>query len=155
MLLNQIDPVIVVALIGVFAGVLPVGLTYVFAKNKEIDANIRKQKTERYDDLISALTAIVTSGFRNEYDSMNKFFMAYNRASAYASDLVLEKCNDLLTGFKKEADTGRLTPEGSDRIINIINEVYGAIRKDINPKARYLRVNTFWAEAKEDEMRSN
>jgi hypothetical protein len=148
MLVLQIDPSIIVALIGVFVGVLPVGMTYVLTKRKEINANIREEKTKRYDDLIGALTAIVTSGFRNDADSMIKFYMAYNKASAYASDLVLEKCNDLLTRFKKESDTGVLTPEGSDRIIAIINDVYGAIRKDINPKSRYLRVDTFWAESK-------
>jgi hypothetical protein len=148
MLVLQIDPSIIVALIGVFVGVLPVGMTYVLTKRKEINANIREEKTKRYDDLIGAVTAIVTSGFRNDADSMNKFYMAYNKASAYASDLVLEKCNDLLTRFKKESDTGVLTSEGSDRIIAIINDVYGAIRKDINPKSRYLRVDTFWAESK-------
>ena len=151
MFVLQIDQTIIVALISVLGGVLPVGMSYVLTKNKEIDFDIRQKKTQRYDDLIDTLTIIITSGFANDHKSMNNFIMAYNRASAYASDPVLEKCNDLLTGFKKEAETGVLTPAGSDRIINIINDVYKAIRKDINPRARYFKVHTFWAEPKEGE----
>jgi hypothetical protein len=146
MFVLQIDQTIIVALISVLGGVLPVGMSYVLTKNKEIDFDIRQKKTQRYDDLIDTLTIIA-----NDHKSMNNFIMAYNRASAYASDPVLEKCNDLLTGFKKEAETGVLTPAGSDRIINIINDVYKAIRKDINPRARYFKVHTFWAEPKEGE----
>ena len=148
-LVQQIDPGIIIALIGVLGGLLPVGMTYVLTKRKEINANIREEKTKRYDDLIGALAAIVQSGFTNDADSMNKFIMSYNKASAYASDLVLEKCNDLLGAFEKETQAEEFTPEGSDRIIAIVNEVYGAIRKDINPRARYPRVRTFWAEPKE------
>lgn len=146
MFVLQIDQTIIVALISVLGGVLPVGMSYVLTKNKEIDFDIRQKKTQRYDDLIDTLTIIA-----NDHKSMNNFIMAYNRASAYASDPVLEICNDLLTGFKKEAETGVLTPAGSDRIINIINDVYKAIRKDINPRARYFKVHTFWAEPKEGE----
>jgi hypothetical protein len=80
---------------------------------------------------------------------MDKFIMTYHRASAYASDLVLEKCNELLTGFAKEAETGVLTPAAANKLIDIINDIYTAIRKDINPKAHYFRVGTFWTKPKE------
>jgi hypothetical protein len=149
MFVLQIDQSIIIALIGVLGGVLPVGISYMLTKNKEIDFGIRQKKTERYDDLIGALTEITKSGFTIEYNLMNDFIMAYNRASTYASDPVLEKCNDLLAGLKKEAETGVLTPEGSDRIIGFINDVYTAIRKDINPRARYCKFVTLWAEPKE------
>ncbi len=149
MLVLQIDQTTIIAIIGVLAAVLPVAISYVLTKKKEIDFSIRQKKTERYDDLIGALTLIIRSGFVGDHESMNDFIMAYNRASAYASDLVLEKCNDLLSGFTKEAQTGVLTPAAGDILIDIINDVYKAIRKDINPRARYFEVGTFWAEPKE------
>jgi len=151
-LILQIDPGIVVALIGVFAGALPVGLSYVATKNKEINANIRAEKIKRYDDLVGAITAIVMTGFENDHKQINHLVSANNRAHAYASDLVLEKCNDLLDAMTKEVQTGVLTPDGSDRIIAAINQVYVAIRKDINPKAKYSDVRTIWAVPKEGKV---
>jgi hypothetical protein len=54
-----------------------------------------------------------------------------------------------LTGFAKEAETGVLTPAAANKLIDIINDIYTAIRKDINPKAHYFRVGTFWTKPKE------
>ena len=142
-LVQQIDPAIIVALIGVFAGVLPVGITYIITKNKEINANIRQEKTKRYDSLIDALAMIVSDIYRKppnttgtldiDVVSVNKFINAYNRASTYSSDLVLERCNDLTLALgKREA---KIT-----QVRNLIIGVYEAIRLDINPKAKYTTI---------------
>lgn len=148
----QIDNAIIIALISVIGGVLPVGISYVFTKRKEIDANIRQEKTKRYDDLIDVLTMIVGDGFKTFADDpklLNNFIKTYYRASAYASDHALEKCNDLLTEINKGAKTGEITPDASSKLVDIINEIYAAIRQDINPRARYFIVHTLWTERKE------
>jgi hypothetical protein len=139
---------IIIALIGVLGGVLP----YVYTRNKEINASIRQEKIKRYDELIGALRMFFRKGFENDPEIMNEFSKTYVKASAYASDLVLEKCNDLLTGFTKGVDTKTrvMTAEAANKLLDIIEDIYAAIRKDINPKARYFKVRTFWAELKED-----
>lgn len=149
MVFLQIDKTIIIALISVIGGVLPVGISYVLTKNKEIDANIRQEKTKRYDDLIDALMLVVRGGFEtfaNDPELFNNFNMSYHRASAYASDPVLRKCNDLLIEITKGVKSGKLTPGAADKIIDTINEIYTAIRQDINPRARYFRVYTLWTE---------
>lgn len=92
MLVERIDQTSIVALIGVLGTVLPVGISYVLTKNKEIEAHVREEKTKRYDDLIGALVKIVRSRPLDD-DPLDNFITAYDRAMAFASDLVLERCN--------------------------------------------------------------
>ncbi|MGC2425612.1 MAG: hypothetical protein WA421_01140 [Nitrososphaeraceae archaeon] len=57
--------------------------------------------------------------------------MAYNRASAYASDDVLNACKDFFALLiNKENDGVKLTLG--------VNGIYDAILKDINPNAKGL-----------------
>lgn len=145
MLIEQIDQAIVIAIIGVLAAVLPIGISYVLTKNKEIDFSIRQEKTERYDGLIDSLVVmvgkigIIERGDDTKFDSetVSKFITAYHRASTYASDLVLQKCNDLVLELMKQKGE---TEELKDRVIDI----YGAIRRDINPKAKYSTIGVMW-----------
>jgi hypothetical protein len=146
LLVEQIDQNIIIALIGVLGGVLPVGITYVFTKRKEINANIREEKTKRYDGLISALVTfiedlnIIETGYADKPkpDTVTNFIMAYHRSSAYASDDVLKKCNI----FVRMTDN----PEKFelDDIRNGMKDIYKAIRLDINPKAKYTDVGVIW-----------
>lgn len=143
---------IIIALIGVLGGVLPVGISYVYSKNKEINASIRQEKIKRYDELIDDLTLFFKKGFESDPEIVNNFSKTYVRASAYAGDHVLEKCNDLVNGFTeftKGTKTGEMTPQTSNNLLDIINDIYSEIRKDINPSARYFKVHTFWAHLKE------
>lgn len=57
---------IIIALIGVLGGVLPVGISYVYSKNKEINASIRQEKIKRYDELIDDLTLFFKKGFESD-----------------------------------------------------------------------------------------
>lgn len=118
---------IIVALIGVAATVLTVGLPYVWSKNKEIDADIRQKKQEMYDRLVETLTSVVKSRCAIKED-MDAFLLAYNKSSAYASDEVVHACKDFFIHFiNQEKDDSMLTKR--------INAIYNAIRKDINPSA--------------------
>ena len=150
MLVQQIDPTIIVAVIGILAAVLPVGITYVFTKNKEVDLSIRQEKTKRYDTLIDALNMLVGNIDKKSLDEkdireiINRFITGYNRASTYASDLVLERCNDLAVEImsKREDNVG---------IKYCIIDIYEAIRMDINPKAKYHSLYAFWTLEEEDK----
>ena len=154
MLLQQIDNTVIIALIGVFGGVLPAVLSYWFTKNKEVDFSIRQEKTERYDDLMKALARMyrVVNSYNGEdeshrkmlYDSIHDYQSAYYRASTFAKDNVLKRCNDLHDEILKDRGEeddflGPLT----DRIVDI----YKAIRKDIYPRAKYYSVNAVWSPA--------
>lgn len=81
-----------------------------------------------------------------ETDTITKFIIAYHISSTFASDDVLRRCNELVASM---VNTGRIQNEFQlkeaveavkDRIINI----YQAVRLDINPKAKYLKIGTLW-----------
>src|SRR5437867_12846469 len=131
MLVEQIDPTITVAIIGLIGAILSVGLPYVLTRNKEIDLSIRQEKTQRYDELIAAVIALTGDVLRNEYEYniLTDFIKAYHRSSTYASDEVLAKCNELVNLLMQAPDI-----EG---IKNCILNVYEAIRLDINSKSKY------------------
>jgi hypothetical protein len=140
MLVQQIDPTIIVAIIGVVGAILTVGLPYVFTRNKEVDLIIRQEKTKRYDELIGVLIKINDITYRSDqaklfFNVFNNFAAAYLRASTYSSDDVLKRCNDFNYELRKpETDTNAIRRR--------ISDIYGAIRRDINPKAKYSKV---WA----------
>jgi hypothetical protein len=144
MLIPQIDPTIIVAIIGVVGAILSVGLPYVFTRNKEVELSVRQEKTQRYDGLIEALVMIgnefvtdkgyVTHGLTP--NTFNTFIATYNRASTYANDDVLRNCNSLVDALMR----GK---RNTNRILGDITSIYQAIRLDINPKAKAEFVG-FW-----------
>jgi hypothetical protein len=138
MLVQQIDPTITVAIIGLIGAILSVGLPYVLTRNKEIDLSIRQEKTQRYDELIATVIALTGDVLRNEYEYniLTDFIKAYHRSSTYASDEVLAKCNELVNLLMQAPDIERIK-------ICILN-VYKAIRLDINPKAKYSGIALIW-----------
>jgi hypothetical protein len=89
--------------------------------------------------------------FASDPKLMNNFITRYHRASAHASHFVFEKCNDLLTEITKETETGELSSDAANKLLDIINDIYTAIRKDINPRARYFRVVTLWHNQKKGQ----
>ena len=139
MLIQQIDQSSILALIGLLGTVLPVGTTYVFTKRKEINANIREEKTKKYDALLTSLTKLVgksvgkpdTDIIQNILSNdaaIDDFVMAYYGAAAYASDSVIEAChNFFMSVTSKTIDTAK--------IILQVSDIYSAIRFDINPRA--------------------
>jgi hypothetical protein len=122
----------ITAIVGDVVTILVVGLSYVSSKKNETNVNIRQKKQERYDELVEALTTIVKTLWTNEKD-MDAFILAYNKTSAYASDEVVNACQAFFIHLiNKEKDDGMLTKR--------VNEIYNAIRKDINPKAKPFRL---------------
>jgi hypothetical protein len=140
---EQIDQVIIGAIITLILTLIGTVASYIFTKRKEIDASIRQNKTERYDELVKSLTIVVKKKITEDIDSINEFIMAYNRASTYANDDVIEACNNFLEGLG--------TKELNDQIVtDLVNAIYLAIRRDINPKARKIDFRTFFVEPIDD-----
>jgi hypothetical protein len=156
MLIQQIDPTVMAAIIGLIGAILSVGLPYVFTRNKEIDLSVRQEKTQRYDELIASLIDFTGDVERIEQDSayvwnfntLTKFIKAYHRSSTFASDDVLEKCNELVNLLMGEPEKSDMkeTKEGTgtEGIKTHIVNIYKAIRLDINPKAKYLGIAIMW-----------
>lgn len=86
------------------------------------------------------LVKSLTEANTNQWDMkfMNRFIEAYYKASAYANDEVIKACNEFLTSLQnKEGDEVKVT--------NLMSEIYNAVRKDINKKARSFNFGAFSA----------
>lgn len=89
-----------------------------------------------YDELVKSLTEANTNQWDMKF--MNRFIEAYYKASAYANDEVIKACNEFLTSLQnKEGDEVKVT--------NLMSEIYNAVRKDINKKARSFNFGAFSA----------
>jgi hypothetical protein len=118
--------------------VLTVGLTYVFQKKKEIDASIRQKKAEMYDELVRSLTVANANTHWTDEKEVNQFILAYYRASAYASQEVIEACSQLLTTLENPELKLKL-----DLVTDRINAIYNSVRKDINKRAPTFNFRAF------------
>jgi hypothetical protein len=126
---------IITTVITAAVTILVVGLSYVASKNKEIDADIRQKKQKMYDELVEALTAVVKTLWNDE-KAMDAFILAYNKTSAYASDEVVDACQEFFIHLiNKEKNNSMLTKR--------INKIYNAIRKDLNPKAKEFKYQLY------------
>ena len=119
--LEQTD--ILVGIIGAIAAVLAASLPYYFTKKNEIAANIKKNKLDRYDDLLKKLTTYLQ---KNDSDSLGEFILTCNRASSYANHETLNAIIAYLDSIK--------TKEPNKDVRTHVNEIFLAIRKDVNPK---------------------
>jgi hypothetical protein len=91
-----------------------------------------------YDDLVQSVTIINKTHIYQDINAVSNFIKAYYRASAYASDKVIEACNEFLTSLeKKETDTVKLTEH--------ISNIYNAVRQDKNPKSKSFNFRAFSA----------
>jgi hypothetical protein len=121
---------IIVAIIGAIVAVVSATLTYFFTKERERQAELRKTKMIRYDDLVKYLTKLVQS--RAEEETGRNFIDAYYRAGAYASKNVLNACHKLL---KKLETKGHGPLQSIGEIETLVDDIYNAIRKDtLGPK---------------------
>ena len=130
---------IITAIIGAAVPILVVGLSYVSSKNKEINAHIRQKKQEMYEGLVETLTAVGQSLYENK-ENMDAFILAYNKASPYASDEVVDACQTFFIHLmNNKKDDGLL--------VSRINGIYDAIRKDVNPEAKSFKFQLYTAQA--------
>jgi len=91
---EQLTGVIIAAIITLIITLIGTVVSYVFTKKKEIDAMIRQNKILKYDELLKALAVAVKESL--DTNPVWDFIIAYNMASAYANDLVIDACNDFI-----------------------------------------------------------
>ena len=91
---EQLTGVIIAAIIKLIITLIGTVVSYVFTKKKEIDAMIRQNKILKYDELLKALAVAVKESL--DTNPVWDFIIAYNMASAYANDLVIDACNDFI-----------------------------------------------------------
>ncbi len=115
---------ILVGIIGAIAAVLAASLPYYFTKKDEIAANIKKNKLDRYDDLLKKLTTYLQ---KNDSDSLGEFILTCNRASSYANHETLNAIIAYLDSIKEN--------KPDEEVRKHVNEIFPNIRKDVNPKA--------------------
>jgi len=167
---------ILVGIIGAIAAVLAASLPYYFTKKNEIAVAIKKTKLERYDDLLQKF-----STFLEKYDRQSAihFIMAYNRASAYASDKVLTAIDEymLWRGLSLEEhlsilkvkvnteeeknDEKKFVPKImtaanarllSRKIRELISNIFIAIREDVNPQEPHFNFRSYRPEDLSEEF---
>ena len=135
---------IIIAIIGAIAVVLSAIIPYVITKNKEIEVRIKEKKLERYDVLLSKFTKFLSDPPNTTYTY--EFIEAYNSASAYASNEVINACHDIMEAIKKQSEMKKTNPryvipdEEQDRLIS---GVFMAIRKDVRPKEPEFNFKAF------------
>jgi len=120
--LEQTD--ILVGIIGAIAAVLAASLPYYFTKKIEIAAKIKKNKLDRYDDLLKKLTTYLQ---KDDSDSLEEFILTCNRASSYANHETLNAIIAYLDSIK--------TKKPNKEVRTHVNKIFINIRKDVNPKA--------------------
>jgi uncharacterized NAD(P)/FAD-binding protein YdhS len=86
---------ILVGIIGAIGAVLAASIPYYLTKRNEMTLNIQKIKLKRYDDLLQKFVKWLQSQKEGDPDEEEKtatseFIMAYQRASSYASKMVLD-----------------------------------------------------------------
>lgn len=134
---EQLTGYVIAAILTLIGTLIVTVVSYVLTKRKEIDAIIRQNKIQRYDELVRSLTIVVKE--KLDTNPVKDFVTAYNRASTYANDQVIEACNEFIEAL------GRKEPD-DEIITNLVNAIYAAIRRDINPKARNINFKTFFVE---------
>lgn len=125
---------IVIATIGAIATILAVSIPYYQTKNKEINNRIKEKRLERYDGLLSKFTQYLSDPLDQEHTA--EFIEAYNMASAYASNAVLQACNDLLLALRDQTEKRKVDPTYTipdAEQDKLISDVFKAIRKDVRP----------------------
>jgi hypothetical protein len=136
-LLTVVETQVITALIGAIVTIVSASLVYFFTKAKEIEVDKKQRKLERYDDLLSRLTEFVNNPLGD--DTLYQFILAYYRASAYASNAVLNACYEILSKIEKETVSNEPMYVSEE----MINNVHNAIRRDINPKELPFKLGAF------------
>ena len=135
---------VIIAIIGAIAVVLSAIIPYVITKNKEIEVRIKEKKLERYDVLLSKFTKFLSDPTNTMYTY--EFIEAYNSASAYASNGVLNACHDVVEAIKKQSDIRKTNPRyviSDEEQDKLISGVFIAIRKDVRPKEPEFNFKAF------------
>jgi hypothetical protein len=121
------DAPVIVAIITAATGIFASALTFFLTKQKEREAEWRKQKLESYKELISALSGI--AGAVPPADAKVRFAHIANHILLVASPAVLVALRD----FLDETSDSKKNKE-ADRHDELLTVLMYAIRKDLGIK---------------------
>lgn len=105
--LLELDTTLIVGLVAAVATVLSASIPYYMGKRAERNDKIRDKKISVYDDLSSKFSELLLT---NNRDTRMGFFLAYNRAIAYADATVIEACDAYLYGKFEKDEKKVITP---------------------------------------------
>jgi hypothetical protein len=135
---------ITIAISGIIITALSISLPIHLVKSKEIENQIREKKLERYDELLTKFTQYLKDPSNKK--STTEFIESYYRASAYASNDVLQSCHNLLLAVEDQS-VKRITNSSyfipDDQSQKLTNSIFIAIRKDVKPDAPDFSFRSF------------
>jgi len=113
-----------ITLIGLVWSVLLAGITYWFTKQRERDAELRKEKLEHYKDFVASLSGIISGEATAE--NQRAFSLASNKLMLVAPQKVIEA----LRGFQQEIKVTNLN-KSIDRHDELMSQLFYEMRKDL------------------------
>jgi hypothetical protein len=123
---------IATAIIAASGAVVVAGATYWFTKQRERDAELRKEKLEHYKDFAASLSGVISGEFTP--DGQRAFSRACNRLNLVAPHTVLQA----LQAFQKEIKVSNST-RSNEHHDKLLSALFYEIRKDLGISPRDLQ----------------
>lgn len=117
---------ILTALITVFGGVFVAGATYWFTKQRERDAELRREKLEHYKEFVASLSGVISG--EGTPDGQRAFARASNKLMLIAPQSVIEA----LRAFQEEIKVSN--PESGKHHAERISRLFYEIRRDLKTR---------------------
>ncbi|MBI2070046.1 MAG: hypothetical protein HYT79_05530 [Elusimicrobia bacterium] len=112
------------ALIAMFGGITVAGLSYWFTKQREREADWRKEKLEHYKDFVASLSGVISGEATPE--GHRNFSRACNKMMLVAPQQVM----DALHGFQQEIKISN-KDKSLERHDALMSKFFFEIRKDL------------------------
>ena len=116
---------VITALITACGGILLAGATYWFTKQKEREADWRKEKLEHYKEFVASLSGIISGEATAEGQRI--FAGACNKLNLVAPQPVIEALRE----FQQEIKITN-SDKSQDRHDKLMSHLFYQIRKDLN-----------------------
>jgi hypothetical protein len=117
-----------IAFIGIVGSVLLAGVTYWFTKQRERDAELRKEKLEHYKDFVASLSGIISGEATPE--GRRVFARASNKLMLVAPQSVIEA----LRAFQQQIKVSNPN-QNIDRHDELMSRLFYEMRRDLGISA--------------------
>lgn len=139
---------VLTALITVFGGLSVAGASYWFTKQRERDAEWRKEKLEHYKEFVASLSGVISG--ETTAEGQRRFALACNKLMLVAPQAVIEALRE----FQKEIKISNPTKDQS-RHDRLMSELFFQIRRDLkispSDSAKKFEVGLFASGVKSNE----
>lgn len=114
---------LVSAVATAFGGISIAGVTYWFTKQRERDAELRKEKLEHYKEFVASLNGVISG--EDSPDGQRAFAKACNKLMLVAPQNVIEA----LRHFQQEIKISN--PQRGERHDELMSNLFLAMRRDL------------------------